>query len=154
MGKPQIQSEISGYAVCRALQILFVVEMNGRGEEELIERTSYLVASFCMNSGLDPKELHILKIQRNELLIEKIKTILDSMKSISGLSSDVQISKRQKEVLSHLFRGESNKEIANLLNITERTVKFHVSSLLAKYGVSDRLRLISKIRVLPEKNFL
>ena len=36
----------------------------------------------------------------------------------------------------------SNKEIANNLRISERTVKFHVSNLLAKHGVQRRSDLI------------
>jgi len=48
---------------------------------------------------------------------------------------------REKQVLFHVINGLTNKEIANNLNITERTVKFHVSHLLAKYGVDSRMKL-------------
>jgi DNA-binding NarL/FixJ family response regulator len=39
------------------------------------------------------------------------------------------------------MRSSSNKEIADSLHMSERTVKFHVSSLLAKYGVRGRMAL-------------
>jgi DNA-binding NarL/FixJ family response regulator len=45
---------------------------------------------------------------------------------------------------SALKRGESNKEIARELNITERTVKAHVSAILEKAGARDRIDLILK----------
>jgi DNA-binding NarL/FixJ family response regulator len=51
-------------------------------------------------------------------------------------------SRREKEILEHLLDNRSNKEIANQLNISERTVKFHVSNLLAKSGVQRRTDLI------------
>jgi len=41
-----------------------------------------------------------------------------------------------------LLENLSNKEIAAKLNMSERTAKFHVSNLLAKYGVRRRADLI------------
>jgi len=51
-------------------------------------------------------------------------------------------SRREKQILEHVLDNCSNKEIASHLNISERTVKFHVSNLLAKSGVQRRTELI------------
>jgi DNA-binding NarL/FixJ family response regulator len=48
---------------------------------------------------------------------------------------------REKEVLEMLVAGRSNKEIAAPLGITERTVKAHVSKLMRKVGVQNRIAL-------------
>jgi len=45
---------------------------------------------------------------------------------------------RELEVLTHLAQGLKNAEIADELFISERTVKFHVSSILAKLGAENR----------------
>ncbi|AZQ45331.1 response regulator [Bacillus sp. GX] len=45
---------------------------------------------------------------------------------------------RENEVLQLLAKGMSNKEIASVLVITEKTVKAHVSSILSKLNLSDR----------------
>jgi DNA-binding NarL/FixJ family response regulator/class 3 adenylate cyclase len=45
---------------------------------------------------------------------------------------------REKEVLSQLARGASNKEIAYELGITERTARTHVSNILGKLGLASR----------------
>src|SRR5580704_2745211 len=45
---------------------------------------------------------------------------------------------REREVLAELAKGRSNREIARALHVSEKTVKAHVSSVLAKLGVQDR----------------
>jgi DNA-binding NarL/FixJ family response regulator len=45
---------------------------------------------------------------------------------------------REREVLAELAQGRSNREIARALHVSEKTVKAHVSSVLAKLGVQDR----------------
>lgn len=48
------------------------------------------------------------------------------------------LTKREMEVLIHVANGMFNKEIANSLNISERTVKNHISSIFKKIDVNDR----------------
>ncbi len=50
---------------------------------------------------------------------------------------------RELEVLGLIARGLLNKEIADKLSITERTVKFHVSSVLAKLDAGNRTEAVS-----------
>jgi len=52
------------------------------------------------------------------------------------------LSQREQEVLTGLLENLANKELAEKMNISERTVKFHVSNLLAKFGVRRRADLI------------
>lgn len=56
------------------------------------------------------------------------------------------ISQREVEILRHLIRGMSNKEIATALNITEGTVKNHMTSILDKLQVQDRTAAALKAR--------
>jgi DNA-binding NarL/FixJ family response regulator len=53
----------------------------------------------------------------------------------------VSLSPREAEVLTLVSEGLLNKQIGAALHISERTSKFHVSNLLAKYGVDRRGKL-------------
>ena len=58
----------------------------------------------------------------------------------SFLAIDV-LTPSEKHVAKHLANGNNNKQIAQILNITERTVKAHLTSIYSKTGVKDRLHL-------------
>ena len=54
------------------------------------------------------------------------------------LSVEETLSAREFEVLGLIARGRKNREIAQALEIEERTVRFHVENILDKLGVSNR----------------
>lgn len=60
-----------------------------------------------------------------------------------------ELSPRERQVMDALLENLPNKEIAGRLSISERTVKFHVSSILSKYKVQRRADLI--LRFYQEK---
>jgi two-component system, NarL family, response regulator YdfI len=52
------------------------------------------------------------------------------------------LTQRELEILRLIADGEGNKSIANLLNISQHTVKFHISSIFEKLNVSSRTEAI------------
>ena len=58
---------------------------------------------------------------------------------------DVPLSKREKEVLKLVLHGKSNKQIALSLDISVRTVEFHLKNVYAKFQVSSRIELLLKL---------
>ncbi len=68
--------------------------------------------------------------------------LLDEPSAVEELSEP--LTARESEVLDLLGHGLSNKMIARQLHISEHTVKFHISSLYSKLGVSNRAEAVSQ----------
>jgi DNA-binding NarL/FixJ family response regulator len=65
-----------------------------------------------------------------------------------GAPSDkvwASLSAREAEVARAVSQGRSNKEVADLMHISERTVKAHLGAVFEKLGVRDRLQLVLRL---------
>jgi DNA-binding NarL/FixJ family response regulator len=64
--------------------------------------------------------------------------------TLDAASTAPVLTPRERSVLEHLARGLANKQIAAALGISERTVKFHVSSVFAKLGAANRTDAVTR----------
>ena len=55
------------------------------------------------------------------------------------------LTKREKEIFDLLVMNKTTFEIASLLNITEKTVRNHISNVIGKLGVSSRTQAIIEL---------
>lgn len=75
-------------------------------------------------------------------LLEELYTAVDVSSRDSLLQSDLQrLTLRERQILRLLAEGDSNKEIANALNISVSTIKAHLTKIFRKLGQPDRVRL-------------
>jgi DNA-binding NarL/FixJ family response regulator len=63
-------------------------------------------------------------------------------RALASRVPDSDLSAREREVLQLMVGGNSNKDIASLLGITEATVKSHVSTILQRLDVDDRTQAV------------
>ncbi len=70
-------------------------------------------------------------------LLNRLVDTKEEVDLVEGLTS------REEEVLHLLTQGKQNKEIAIELSVTERTVKFHISSILGKLGAGNRTEAVT-----------
>jgi DNA-binding CsgD family transcriptional regulator len=107
-----------------------------------VDQAAGLLAMHCMVRGQSPSD-YVVMVQADdealEGLSEKAAALLQAGNSVH---SQLKLTRREEEVLSGLMKSLANKEIAANLNLSERTVKFHVSSLLAKFRVRGRMELV------------
>ncbi len=76
-----------------------------------------------------------------------LKRLIEVSTSLAGNQAEIvnqhlsRLTKREKEIAMQAAKGLSNKEIARICKITERTVKAHLSSTFERLGAKDRLHL-------------
>lgn len=61
---------------------------------------------------------------------------------LQTLARRAHLSERETEVLGHLLAGRGSQEMAELLGVAPRTIKYHQANVLAKLGVDSRLDLL------------
>ena len=119
----------------------FHVEAGSDGQFP-VEQAAGLLAMHCLVRGQSPSD-YVVMVQAApdslEGLTEKAEQLLQAGHAVG---STVKLTRREEEVLGGVMRSLANKEIAASLNLSERTVKFHVSSLLAKFRVRGRMELV------------
>ena len=93
---------------------------------------------------------YLIKGMSHETLVDALRKVRAGLKflpppivrSLADRTPNSDLSPREREVLSLMVQGRSNKEIASALGITEATVKCHVSVILLRLGVSDRTQAV------------
>jgi len=94
---------------------------------------------------------YLLKTVEREELVATIRAAAVGQRRISAevaaLLADrlprSQLSRRELDVLALVVQGKRNKEIASTLDISEGTVKVHVSNILSKLAVADRTEAVA-----------
>ena len=105
-------------------------------------REAPLRAWGILPSDAPPEELAAAVLAVGQGLVVLPASLADKLLEETRVATVEELSEpltaREREVLEALGKGLSNKMIARQLRISEHTVKFHVSSLYAKLGVSSR----------------
>jgi two-component system NarL family response regulator len=93
-------------------------------------------------------QAYLLKGMRHDEIIEAIRRVHAGLQywpssvcqSLASRPPNSELRRRELQILKLVAKGQSNKEIAGALAITEGTVKWHMNSILSRLGVSDRTK--------------
>jgi len=115
-----------------------VLVLTAYGTDEDIDRALEAGAKGYLLKGapLDDIERAIDVVARGE-------SYLDPRVTTRVIKPRQRLTARERDVLRLVAAGSSNKEIATKLRITERTVKFHVTSIFNKLGAENRARAVA-----------
>ena len=119
----------------------FHVEAGPDGELP-VDHAAGLLAMHCMVRGQSPRDYLIMVPAAPENFQDLTLKAQQLLEAGHSVKTSVKLTRREEEVLDGILRSLANKEIACELNLSERTVKFHVSSLLAKFKVHSRMELM------------
>lgn len=150
-----------GVAIVRALKVSLpataVVLMSAYDDEDQLFEAVRVGAAAYFLKDLGPAELmdSIRRVSTGEYLINEAvltRPLVASrvLKQFSDLPTNerdveplfVPLSNREIEVLDCIAQGNSNKEIARVLGISDQTVKNHITSILRKLAVNDRTQAV------------
>lgn len=105
---------------------------------ELILRGVYGILTPEANSMVLKKAVRV--VYSGELWLDR-KMIKNVISHMNPSEKKVNLTKKEREIVSLICHGFRNKEIAQKLDISEQTVKSHCNRIFKKVGVSDRLQL-------------
>jgi DNA-binding CsgD family transcriptional regulator len=112
-----------------------------------VQQAASLLAIHCLVRGQRPCDYTVLIVPRGSMLASVSRRAQRLLQAGQAIGSELPLSRRKREVLECVLRNLSNKEIAARLNLSEHTVKFHVSALLGKFKVQDRIGLMREAAV-------
>ena len=128
---------MDGIAVLEALRScgLRVLVLTSATEPSAAAQAMRAGAAGVLYKDIDPDALvrAIRSVRDGNVLLAP-----EALSSLVRGSRADMLTPREREVLARIADGRSNREIARLLQLSEKTVKAHVSSVLAKLGVQDR----------------
>jgi two-component system nitrate/nitrite response regulator NarL len=132
--------ELKGTGFSMPILILTVSEA-----EEDLARALRAGANGYLLKSMEPDEVvdAVQRAVKGETVVApamtaKLVRLLEHKISPAGSLLD-SLTQREREILSHLAKGESNKAIARELEISYDTVKLHVRHILAKLNLSSRV---------------
>ena len=116
--------------------------------------TAYAGAARVAEALENGADSYVLKGTPSSELLRAIRTVATGKPYVpAALSAEIvgalrdpgkeRLTGRERQILTLMARGLANKEIARELGITERTVKFHVSEILARLAVSNRAHAVA-----------
>ncbi len=137
------------------IDILHSIKNNNKTKNvKVVILTLHSKVEYVMEAVKQNCDGYILKTSRFENLKKAIKSVMEDVKYIepelipilnNRLANSVEeergrekLTSREIEVLKLVASGMANKEIADMLDISERTVKNHISNIFKKINVTDR----------------
>jgi two-component system, NarL family, nitrate/nitrite response regulator NarL len=131
--------------------VRFVVMHDEPNDEKGMEALAHGASGYC-HAHATPELLQTVEsvIRSNglwvgESLLNRLVGAISLRSPMTGRQEQhpalLKLSERERAVALRVARGESNKEITRELDIAERTIKAHLTSIFEKLGVRDRLQL-------------
>lgn len=96
---------------------------------------NFIITSFFSSVALDSWQ---------QAYVSQVIAHVNELISRPSFWNDVKLSPRESEILNWSKEGKSYWEIASILNISERTVKFHLTNIYRKLNVTNRTQAIAR----------
>ena len=87
---------------------------------------------------------YFINIVKNKNIFSKNSENNNMQSNKENIEEKINLTRREKEILSYLLDGKTNKEVSLILDISLNTVNNHVANIYEKSGVKNRVELVNK----------
>ncbi|MEN6389531.1 MAG: response regulator transcription factor [Syntrophomonas sp.] len=110
-------------------------------DEEVVEMVRAGVSAYVLKDVAGSELVDTIhRVMQGEIVIHPrvANRLVRELNRNDSKKNEVRLTKREKDVLDLLVKGNTNKEMADAMFISEKTVKNHLTSIFRKLGVKDR----------------
>ncbi len=138
---PGTDGIVATRVIKREMPSIRVVALTIYEDEEVIEMVRAGVSAYVLKDVAGSELIDtIYKVMNGEVVIHPrvANRLVRELTRTDRKKDTVRLTKRERDVLTCLVKGNTNKEMADAMFISEKTVKNHLTSIFRKLGVKDR----------------
>jgi DNA-binding NarL/FixJ family response regulator len=138
---PGTNGIIATRVIKREMPSIHVIALTIYEDEEVVDMVKAGVSAYVLKDVAGSELIDTInRVMQGEVVIHPrvANRLVRELSRNEKKKNDVRLTKRESDVLSLLVKGHSNKEMADAMFISEKTVKNHLTSIFRKLGVKDR----------------
>ncbi|MDD2586998.1 MAG: response regulator transcription factor [Syntrophomonadaceae bacterium] len=138
---PGTDGIVATRVIKREMPSIKVVALTIYEDEEVVDMVKAGVSAYILKDVAGSELVDTIhKVMAGEVVIHPrvANRLVRELTRTERKEDHARLTKREKDVLEFLVKGNTNKEMAELMFISEKTVKNHLTSIFKKLGVKDR----------------
>ncbi len=138
---PGTNGIIATRVIKREMPSIHVIALTIYEDEEVVDMVRAGVSAYVLKDVAGSELIDtITRVMQGEVVIHPrvANRLVRELSRNENKKNDIRLTKRESDVLLLLVKGHSNKEMAEAMFISEKTVKNHLTSIFRKLGVKDR----------------
>ncbi|MDD2373508.1 MAG: response regulator transcription factor [Syntrophomonadaceae bacterium] len=138
---PGTNGIIATRVIKREMPSIHVIALTIYEDEEVVDMVRAGVSAYVLKDVAGSELIDTInRVMQGEVVIHPrvANRLVRELSRNEKKKNDVRLTKRESDVLALLVKGHSNKEMAEAMFISEKTVKNHLTSIFRKLGVKDR----------------
>lgn len=138
---PGTNGIIATRVIKREMPSIHVIALTIYEDEEVVDMVRAGVSAYVLKDVAGSELIDTInRVMQGEVVIHPrvANRLVRELSRNENKKNDIRLTKRESDVLLLLVKGHSNKEMAEAMFISEKTVKNHLTSIFRKLGVKDR----------------
>ncbi len=138
---PGTNGIVATRVIKRELPSIHIIALTIYEDEEVVDMVRAGVSAYVLKDVAGSELIDTIhRVMQGEVVIHPrvANRLVRELSRTDKKKTDIRLTRRETDVLSLLVKGHSNKEMAEAMFISEKTVKNHLTSIFRKLGVKDR----------------